>query len=57
MAESEWAKRMAQEFKAGQERKAGEDAKLQKEQATRKGFTFGLWTDAKNFQRLASCIC
>jgi hypothetical protein len=36
MAESEWAKRMAQEFKAGKERKAEEDAKLQEEQAIRK---------------------
>jgi len=48
---------MAQEFKAGKERKAEEDAKLQEEQTTRKGFAFKLWTDAKNFRRLAICIC
>ncbi len=57
MAESEWAKRMAREFKAGKERKAEEDAKLQEEQTTRKGFAFELWTDAKNVHRLAICIC
>jgi len=57
MAESEWAKRMAQEFKAGKARKAEEDAKLQEEQTTRKGFAFELWTDAKNVHRLAICIC
>ena len=57
MAESEWAKRMAQEFKAGKERKAGEDAKLQGEQTARKGIAFGLRTDARNFHRLAICRC
>jgi len=45
MAESEWAKRMAQEFKAGKERKAEEDAKLQEGQLRRKGFASKLWTD------------
>jgi len=40
MAESEWAKRMAQEFKAGKARKAEEDAKLQEGQTTRKDFAF-----------------
>jgi hypothetical protein len=38
MAESESAKRVAQEFKAGKERKAGEDAKLREGQRIRKGF-------------------
>jgi hypothetical protein len=56
MAESEWAKGMVQEFKAGKERKAEEDAKLQEEQTTGKGFAFELWTDARNFHRLAICI-
>jgi hypothetical protein len=37
MAGSEWAKRMAQEFKAGRERKAEEDAKAQEQQTSRKG--------------------
>jgi hypothetical protein len=45
MAELEWAKRMALEFQAGKERKAGEDAKLQEEQITRKEFASKLWTD------------
>lgn|SRR5208337_1606372 len=45
MAESEWAKRMAQEFKAGKARKAEEDTKLQEGQTTRKGFASKLWTD------------
>jgi hypothetical protein len=53
MAESEWAKGMAQELKAGKARKAEEDGKLLGEQTTRKGFAFKLWTDAKNFHRLA----
>jgi|GEM_PF-1168886 hypothetical protein len=53
MAESEWAKGMAQELKAGKARKAEGDGKLLKEQTTRKGFAFKLWTDAKNFHRLA----
>jgi hypothetical protein len=57
MAESEWAKRTAQEFKAGKARKAEEDAKHQEEQTTRKGFAFELRTDAKNFRPLAICIC
>jgi hypothetical protein len=48
---------MAQEFKAGKERKAEGDAKLQGEQTTRRGFAFELWTDARNFHRLAICIC
>ena len=56
MAGSEWAKRMAQEFKAGRERKAEEDAKAQEQQTSRKGFAFELRTDAKNFHRLAICI-
>ncbi len=45
MAESEWAKRMAREFKAGKERKAEEGVKLQEGQTTRKGFASKLWTD------------
>jgi transcriptional regulator with XRE-family HTH domain len=45
MAESEWAKRMAQEFKAGKVRKAEEDAELLEEQRTRKESAYELWTD------------
>jgi hypothetical protein len=48
---------MVQEFKAGKARKAEKDAKLQEEQTSRKGFAFELRTDAKNFHRLAICIC
>ena len=60
MAESEWARGMVQEFKAGKagkERKAEEDAKLQERQTGRKGFAFELRTDAKNFHCLAIWIC
>jgi hypothetical protein len=45
MAELEWAKRMAQEFKAGKERKAEEDEKGPEEQRVRKEFAPKLWTD------------
>jgi len=47
MAESEWAKRMAQEFKAGRGRKAEEDAKLLEEERTRKESASKLWTEVK----------
>ena len=47
MAESEWAKRMAQEFKAGKARKAEEDGKLQGEQKIRKEAASKLWTDVR----------
>jgi hypothetical protein len=48
MAESEWAKRMAQEFKAGKARKAEEDAKLLEEQRIRKESASKLWTDVRS---------
>ena len=47
MKESEWAKRMAQEFKAGKARKAEEDAKLQEEQTARKESASKLWTEVR----------
>ena len=47
MAESEWAKRMAQEFKAGKGRKAEEDAKLLEEERARKESASKLWTEVK----------
>jgi hypothetical protein len=55
MAGSEWAKRMAEEFEAGKERKAEEDAMLLEEK--QEGIAFELRTNAKNFHRLAICIC
>jgi hypothetical protein len=47
MPESEWAKRLAQEFKAGKARKAEEDAKLLEEQRARKEAASKLWTDVR----------
>jgi len=47
MTNSEWAEGIAQEFKAGKARKAEEDAELQAEQTTRKGFASKLWTQVK----------
>jgi hypothetical protein len=47
MTESQWAKKMAQEFKAGRARKIEEDAKLQEEQRTRKASPSKFWTEAK----------
>jgi hypothetical protein len=38
---------MAQEFKAGKERKAEEDGKGPKEQRIRKEFASKLWTDVR----------
>jgi len=48
MTESEWAKGLAQEFKAGRARKAEEDAQIQKEQKSRKEFASKLWTQVKD---------
>jgi hypothetical protein len=45
-AESEWAKGMAQEFKAG---KAAEDAKLQEEQTARKGLLLNCGQTLRTF--------
>jgi hypothetical protein len=54
MAESEWAKGMAQEVKGGRAQKAQEDAMFLEDK--QEGIAFELWTDARNFQRLAICI-
>jgi hypothetical protein len=47
MAESEWAKRMAQEFKAGKAQKAEEDGRLRERQTIRKEAASELWTEVK----------
>jgi hypothetical protein len=56
-AESEWAKRMAQEFKAGKARKAEEDGKLLEEQRIRKESASKLRTDVREaFKHKAKCL-
>jgi hypothetical protein len=56
-AESEWAKRMAQEFKAGRARKAEEDGKLLEEQRIRKESASKLRTDLREaFKHEAKCL-
>ncbi|MGA2607507.1 MAG: hypothetical protein ABSH01_08620 [Terriglobia bacterium] len=47
MAEPEWAKRMAQEFKAGRARRNEEGAELLEERRTRKESAYELWTDVR----------
>jgi len=57
MAESEWAKGMAQEFKAGKARKAEEDGKVLEEQRIRKGFASKLWTDVREaYKHKPKCL-
>jgi hypothetical protein len=47
MPESEWAKKLAREFKAGKAQKAEEDAKLREEQRARKEAASNLWTEVR----------